>query len=210
METVRFLLNNYKPFNNRKTSYQPLYDLECNDIERLRAAVAKEGDDIYKHLPGHPCITGSSVVVNMEFTHTLLLYHHIHEFHKQMGGHTEECDKDLPECSVRELCEESEIHAAPLFRRPIDLITWRMIESKQGPEHDVHDVAFLFVVPGDIKFNANPSGGKKEIMWMPLPEFRDAEYIDRNKPTFKNNPQNIEYNQRIYEKIMWFKKKYYH
>ena len=201
MNAIKFLLTEYQPFD----------DLERTDIERLRGLSKQCGDFIYKYLPGHPCITASALVVDQSFSKILLMHHRDHDFYKQFGGHAEG-NSDLPYISEKELEEESKIGAKPLSRNPFDIIVWRMIARTRKsdglfyPEHDVYDIAFLYSIQDDVNINVNKSEGF-DIKWLSLTEFRDMKFDPKN-PTFINNPQNVQYNKRIYEKIMLYKKQF--
>ncbi|MCL2339151.1 MAG: hypothetical protein FWC51_04335, partial [Proteobacteria bacterium] len=144
-------------------------------------------------------------------TNILLMHHRDHDFFKQFGGHAEG-NRNLPTVAKKELFQESGgIRAEPVFPNPFDLIVWRMparLRRTDGlfyPEHDVYDIAFLFIVPDAVKFDVNRNEGFA-IKWLSLTEFRDMKFNPDN-PTFKNNPQNVQYNERIYEKLMILKKK---
>jgi hypothetical protein len=94
-----------------------------------------------------------------------------------------------------------------LSNRPIDLIRWNFPEmTKSGvfyPEHDCFDIAFLFMMGESEKLRLN----KKEVLdtkWESLESWRD--YSDLKTPAYALNPQNFDYQQRIYKKIKLFGK----
>lgn len=191
MKNVDFLLNEYKPVD----------DLEKTDLELFRAFVEKYGDKIYDRKPGHPVITASAIVVNPDFTKTLLMQHKLHGFYKQFGGHSDG-NPNLASVAADELFQESGAHGKLLTPQPFDLIRWNFPERTKNnvffPAHDCFDIAFLFMMNENTKLKLNKNEAL-DCKWVKLAQWRD--YCDMNNPTYAANPQNADYQRRIYKKI---------
>jgi hypothetical protein len=190
MNTVDFLLNDYKPFD----------DLESTDLEKFRRFVSKYGNKIYDRTPGQPTITASAFVINPAGTKTLIMHHKVHGFYKQFGGHADG-NSDLAAVATKELLEESGINGKIFQTNPIDLIRWNFPERTKNdvfyPAHDCFDIAFLFIIKESDRIKIN----KNEVIdtrWELLENWRD--YSPDNL-TYKTNPQNFNYQQRIYKKV---------
>ncbi|MDR0967299.1 MAG: hypothetical protein LBL75_00490 [Rickettsiales bacterium] len=191
MNTLDFLLFQYKPYDN----------LEKDDLEKLRLFSEHYKKTLYDRLPNQPVITASAMVVNPDFTKILVMHHKLHGFYKQFGGHADG-NPNLAAVANNELFEESGAKGKLLDTNPFDLIRWNFPDrNKNGifyPAHDCFDIAFLFIMDEQIKLNPN----KNEVLdtkWIYLEMWRD--YSDDNNPTYKSNPQNYDYQQRIYNKI---------
>jgi 8-oxo-dGTP pyrophosphatase MutT (NUDIX family) len=196
MLTVDYLLTLYKP--NDK--------LEITDLELFRKFVTEYGEKIYDRVPNHPVITTSAFVVNPDFTKTLLIHHKLHGQTKQFGGHADG-NSDLAGNAADELLEEAGVRGKLLSPYPIDIIRWNFpYREKNGivyPAHDCFDILFLFMISesAKIKPNKNESFG---TIWKSLDSFRDD--FDKTNPTNAVNPQNLDYQQRVYNKIKLFGK----
>ncbi|MBN1325080.1 MAG: hypothetical protein JW974_02585 [Alphaproteobacteria bacterium] len=195
MNVVDILLNNYIPFD----------DLERTDLEKFRKFVSKYGDKIYNRTPGQPTITASAFVINPDFSKTLIMHHKVHGFYKQFGGHADG-NPDLKMVAIEELKDESGINSKIFQNTPIDIIRWNFPERTKDeifyPAHDCFDIAFLFMINEDEKIKIN----KNEVIdtkWEKLENWRD--YLPDNS-VYKTNPQNFDYQQRIYKKIKLYQK----
>ena len=192
--TVDYILNNYIPFDN----------LERLDLEKFRNFVLKYKDKIYDRVPNQPVITASAIVVNSNFTKILVMHHKLHNFYKQFGGHADG-DSNLVKVATKELKEESGVDGELLKSTPFDLIRWdfpdRTKNNKFYPAHDCFDIAFLFSIPENTKLSIN----RNEVLdtkWLSLKEW--SEYCDLENPVYVSNPQNWNYQQRVYKKIQLF------
>ena len=196
MNTVEYLLNAYKTFDL----------FESGDLGKFRLFTDEYGIRIYDRTPNQPVITASAVVVNTEFTHALLTHHKLHGFYKQFGGHADG-NPDLPQVASDELFDESGANGALLTNYPIDLIRWDFPDRTKGgiyfPAHDCFDIAFLFMMSEKTKLKPNKNEAL-DTKWVSLDEWRD--YSAPNNPTYQSNPQNFEYQQRIYKKIKIFER----
>lgn len=195
MKSVEYLLTNYKPYDR----------LENVDLELFRKFVAKYEEEIYERIPNRPVITTSAFVVNPEFTKTLLIKHKLHGQTKQFGGHADG-NSDLAGNATTELFDESGVHGKLLSEYPVDIIRWNFpYMEKNGivyPAHDCFDILFLFMISENVKIKPN----KKEsfgTIWKTLEDFRD-DFDTTNKVNIAN-PQNLDYQQRVYKKIQLFK-----
>jgi len=200
MKTVNYLLNIYIPTG----------DLECADIELFRKFVAEYGDKIYDRTPNQPTITTSAFVVNPKFSKTLLIHHKLHGQFKQFGGHADG-NSDLAGNAADELLQESGVHGKLLSPEPIDLIRWNFpYREKNGiiyPAHDNFDILFLFMMPEDAKINHNKDEAWG-VKWESLETWRDS--FDKDNPTNAANPQNLDYQQRVYKKAKLLSERYKH
>ncbi|MBN1281530.1 MAG: hypothetical protein JW985_01000 [Alphaproteobacteria bacterium] len=190
MNAVDFLLNKYIPFD----------DLERTDIEKFRKFVSEYNGNIFDRTPGQPTITASAFVVNPNFTKTLIMHHKIHGFYKQFGGHADG-NPNLASVATAELFEESGTKGQIVQTDPIDIIRWNFPERTKNdifyPAHDCFDIAFLFIVNELEKLKIN----KNEVIdtkWEMLETWRD---YSPDNITYKTNPQNFDYQQRMYKKI---------
>ncbi|MDR1337693.1 MAG: hypothetical protein LBJ73_01535 [Rickettsiales bacterium] len=181
--------------------YAPSDDLERRDLKSFREFVAKYPDAVFERAPGRPVVTASAIVVNPDFSKILVMHHKLHGFYKQFGGHADG-GSDLLGVAVAELSEESGARGRALSPRPIDIIRWNFPEmTKNGvfyPAHDCFDVAFLFSMRESTILRPN----KKEVLdtkWELLEIWRD--YADFKNPVYASNPQNIDYQRRIYNKV---------
>jgi hypothetical protein len=191
MLAIEYLLTKYKPFD----------DLEKGDLNRLALFVSKYGEKIYNRAPGQPVITASAVVVNPDFTKILIMRHKLHGFYKQFGGHADG-NSDLTAVAESELWQESGARGKLMDKNPYDLIRWNFPDRQKNnifyPAHDCFDIAFLFMISDTAKINHN----KKEVLdtkWVRLSDWRD--YSDMSNPVYRDNLQNMDYQQRIYKKI---------
>lgn len=190
MNAVEYLLNNYIPFD----------DLERTDLEKFRKFVLEYKNKIYNRTPDQPTITASSFVVNPDFSKTLIMHHKVHGFYKQFGGHADG-NPDLALVASQELLEESGIKGKIVLNNPIDIIRWNFPERTKNnifyPAHDCFDIAFLFIIEESEKVKIN----KDEVIdtkWLKLEDWRD---YSPNNSVYKTNPQNFDYQQRIYKKV---------
>jgi len=199
MLAVDYLLNKYEPSG----------DLERTDLELFRRFVSEYGAQIYARTPGQPAITASSFVVNEDFTKALLIHHKLHGQTKQFGGHADG-NPNLARVGAKELKQESGARGKLLWPYPVDIIRWNFPEytnKNDGlfyPAHDDFDILFLFMMSESAKLKPN----KKESFgvgteWMNLEIWRDT--FDKTIPTNAVNPQNWDYQQRVYQKIQTFK-----
>ncbi|MDR0741815.1 MAG: hypothetical protein LBF28_03510 [Rickettsiales bacterium] len=194
MLAIEYLLTKYKPFDA----------LEKIDLNRLGLFVSEYGDKIYDRTPSQPVITASAVVVNPGFTKILIMRHKLHGFYKQFGGHADG-NHNLAAVAESELLEESGAYGKLMDKNPFDLIRWNFPDREKNgifyPAHDCFDIAFLFVISEAVKISHN----KKEVLdtkWEKLETWRD--YSDTTNPIYKDNPQNLDYQQRICKKIKIF------
>jgi hypothetical protein len=199
MRTVRYILDSYKPFDG----------LEQRDLEIFRDFVLSFGDKtdrIYDRSPGQSTITASAVVINPECSKILIMHHKLHGFYKQFGGHADG-NQNLPAVAADELFQESGAHGKLLMENPLDLIRWNFPERTKGgkfyPAHDNFDIAFLFLMDEGQKLKRNEDEAL-DIKWCDLDIWRD--YSDMENPTYLANPQNIDYQRRIYAKVKQFSK----
>lgn len=196
MQAVEYLL----------TKYAPSDDLERRDLESFRLFASQGGKEIYDRIPGRPTITASAVVANPGFAKILVMHHKLHGFYKQFGGHSDG-DPNLAHVAEKELFEESGAKGELLLQTPFDIIRWNFPErTKNGifyPAHDNFDIAFLFRMDEAQKLILN----KSEVLdtkWLGLEAWRD--YSDMTNPTYAQNPQNLDYQRRIYAKLKQFAK----
>lgn len=196
MKAVNYLLSKYVPFDN----------LEQLDLAKFREFVKKFQNHIYNRAPNQPVITASAIVINPEFTKILIMHHKLHNFYKQFGGHADG-ESDLLRVATNELSEESGANGKLISENPFDIIRWDFPEMTKNnvfyPAHDCFDVAFLFMMNENEKLRPN----KKEVLntkWESLEKWRD--YSDTKNPVYARNPQNFNYQQRIYNKIKLFAK----
>jgi len=195
---VNYILNEYKPFD----------DLESVDLEKFRNFISEYKNKIYDRNPNQPVITASAIIVNPEFTKILVMHHKLHNFYKQFGGHADG-ESDLLKVAKKELNEEAGIDGKLIKNEPFDLIRWNFPERTKNnifyPAHDCFDIAFLFMLDEKIKLSINT----KEVLdtkWITLNEWRD--YNDLQNSVYNENPQNLNYQQRIYKKINLFADNY--
>ncbi len=196
MNSANYLLNKYVPFD----------ELERTDLEKFREFVANFQNRIYDRTPNQPVITASAIVVNPDFSKILIMHHKLHGFYKQFGGHADG-NNNLSWVASDELSDEAGAGGKLLSKNPFDLIRWNFPEMTKNnvfyPAHDCFDIAFLFMMSEKEKLRPN----KKEVLdtkWESLEKWRD--YSDLNNPTYIKNPQNFDYQQRIYKKIKQFGK----
>lgn len=196
MNSANYLLNKYVPFD----------ELERTDLEKFREFVANFQNRIYDRTPNQPVITASAIVVNPDFSKILIMHHKLHGFYKQFGGHADG-NNNLSWVASDELSDEAGAGGKLLSKNPFDLIRWNFPEMTKNnvfyPAHDCFDIAFLFMMSEKEKLRPN----KKEVLdtkWESLETWRD--YSDLNNPTYIKNPQNFDYQQRIYKKIKQFGK----
>lgn len=196
MNSANYLLNKYVPFD----------ELERTDLEKFREFVANFQNRIYDRAPNQPVITASAIVVNPDFSKILIMHHKLHGFYKQFGGHADG-NSNLVWVASDELSDEAGASGKLLSKNPFDLIRWNFPEMTKNnvfyPSHDCFDIAFLFMMSEKEKLRPN----KKEVLdtkWESLEKWRD--YSDLNNPTYIKNPQNFDYQQRIYKKIKQFGK----
>ena len=194
MTVLDYLLYKHEPFD----------DLEREDLSRFREFLIKYKDSIYDRIPNQPVITASAIVVNPDFSKILIMHHKKHGFYRQFGGHADG-SSDLENVASAELFEESGVRGKLLNPMPIDLIRWNFPETtKSGtfyPAHDNFDIAFLFMMSESERLRPN----RKEVLntkWESLETWRD--YADLKNPVYAQNPQNLNYQQRIYKKVKSF------
>ena len=198
MNAVEYILSKHMPHDY----------LESQDILLFSKFVTEYGNRIYDRTPGAPTITASAIVVNPDFSKILVMHHKLHGFYKQFGGHADGNSK-LDDVAATELFQESGAHGTFLSHMPIDLIRWNFPDrNKNGifyPAHDCFDIGFLFMMDDKVKPNPN----KREVLdtkWESLKKWRN--YSDMENPVYRDNPQNINYQHRIYEKILLTKQQF--
>lgn len=108
---------------------------------------------------GH--ITASLLIVNLEFTKVLLMFHKKHQRWLQFGGHSDD-SLDVLATAIREFHEESGIEQEPEIYRysddqyfPIFDIDIHDIpaDAKGRPEHKHYDIRFLGIIPDTVTMN---------------------------------------------------------
>lgn len=114
-----------------------------------------------ENLPGH--ITASALVVDEEFTSTLLTLHPKVGRWLQLGGHIEPGDVSICDAAQREVIEESGLHPLWVTPVPIHLDTHPVPCGGQQARH--WDVQYLAVCRNQEPIISNES---LDLAWFPL------------------------------------------
>ena len=154
--------------------HSPADEIEASHLEKMRAlARAETGDPCARdHFePGH--FTASSFVLSPDGASVLLILHgKLHRW-LQPGGHIDPEDLDVLAAARREVAEEVGITeleqvGAGLFDVDVHVIPAR----KQEPDHEHHDLRFLFRAPS---LEAVAGSDAKAAKWVPLSEVANIE-----------------------------------
>ena len=152
----------------------PADETEASHLEKMRhLARAETGDPCARdHFePGH--FTASSFVLSPDGTSVLLILHgKLHRW-LQPGGHIDPEDLDVLAAAKREVAEEVGITelervGAGLFDVDVHSIPAR----KQEPEHEHHDLRFLFRA---VSLDAEAGSDAKAAKWVALSEVAHIE-----------------------------------
>lgn len=114
-----------------------------------------------ENLPGH--ITASALVVDEEFTQTLLTLHPKVGRWLQLGGHIEPADASVRDAAQREVIEESGLAPLGLSRVPIHLDTHPVPCGGQQARH--WDVQYLAMCRSEEPVISSES---LDLAWFPL------------------------------------------
>jgi 8-oxo-dGTP pyrophosphatase MutT (NUDIX family) len=137
-------------------------------IDLLRNSPAPFDRSLYD--PGH--ITASGLVLSVEGTQVLLVFHNRLQMWLQPGGHVEPSDRDVLTTAVREVWEETGIRVVsdgdPTL---VSVDVHEIPANKTEPVHAHHDLMFCFTAEQDA---INTSEEAREAVWCPmgkLPEY---------------------------------------
>lgn len=114
-----------------------------------------------ENLPGH--ITASALVVDEEFTRTLLTLHPKLGRWLQLGGHIEPGDASIRDAAQREVIEESGLTPTGLSRVPVHLDTHPVPCGGQLARH--WDVQYLAICRSEEPVISSES---LDLAWFPL------------------------------------------
>lgn len=155
-------------------AHVPADETEASHLEKMRQlARAETGDPCARdHFdPGH--FTASSFVLSPDGASVLLILHgKLHRW-LQPGGHIDPEDLDVLAAAKREVAEEVGITelvrvGAGLFDVDVHSIPAR----KQEPEHEHHDLRFLFRA---VSLDAVAGSDAQAAKWVPLREVAHIE-----------------------------------
>lgn len=150
--------------------------VETEHAAAMKRLTASEGDAFSRDhfLPGH--FTASALVLSPDGQDALLIHHVKLQRWLQPGGHIEPTDMSLLAAAKREVLEETGVHGIDelgLFDLDVHLIPAR----KSEPEHEHHDLRFLFRAHSREMFAGD---GVSDARWVPLEEVdRSDESVHR-------------------------------
>ena len=134
--------------------HSPIGDSESDSLRRTRELIdtATEPFSRTHFQPGH--LTASGIVLNIERTHTLLIFHTKLRRWLQPGGHFELGEDDPAVASAREVFEETGIHTRWPGNAPVllDVDLHSIPARKTEPEHGHFDLRMLLIAePGPVE-----------------------------------------------------------
>ncbi|MCS7042057.1 MAG: NUDIX hydrolase [Bryobacteraceae bacterium] len=147
-------------------AHSPWDAREASMLARI-AAFVETHENCFERtlLEGH--VTGSAWVVNPERTHALLVHHRRLDRWLQPGGH---CDgsPDVLGTALREVLEETGIHARPVSEAIFDVDAHDIPARGAEPAHVHYDIRYLAEAPLSCQPVVSPES--REVRWVPLEE----------------------------------------
>lgn len=150
--------------------HKPMAGREAKSLEKIKAFIASDRDNLFSrtNLEGH--ITASAWVVNPEMTKTVLVHHKKLNKWVQPGGHADGSD-DILGMARQEVWEETglkntELGYDGIFDVDAHAIPEAQKNGKTEPAHTHYDVRYLFVADGDE--DVVISDESNDVKWVPL------------------------------------------
>lgn len=162
---------------NYKTGFME----EAGYLWRSIEFVEAHEDCFYRELwPAH--VTGSTWVINPQYTHVMMLHHKKHDQWFQPGGHADG-QADIVAVALRETHEETGLDPSQiklLDKKIFDIDIHSIPAIGAEPPHEHIDVRFLVEID-----NALPVPGSDEshdVIWVPLNE---VSRYNNNRSTYR-------------------------
>lgn len=130
----------------------------------------KQNDDVFgkRNPKGH--ITGSTWIVNKEYTKCLLTHHRKLNIWVQLGGHTEK-NETVFESAYREGIEESGYDKLIEVSREIFDVDVHLIPKKKDPAHFHYDIRYMFIADSEENFTVSEES--HDLKWIELKDIKD-------------------------------------
>lgn len=161
--------------------YNPKDAIEVKDLEYMLEAYSLYQDKLYGRNP-HMHFTASAIIVNQDYTKTLMIYHNIYDSWAWVGGHMD-FQTDFLEVALKEAKEETGIQIlATLKPSPISievLPVWQ--HEKHGKVISSHlhlNVSYLFMADEKAPLIENKVE-TQGVKWIPIDEIET--YVNEEK-----------------------------
>jgi 8-oxo-dGTP pyrophosphatase MutT (NUDIX family) len=146
---------------------------ECESLRRTLTLIGSAKNPFSREhfYPGH--LTASAIVLNKSHTKTLLIFHPKLQRWLQPGGHFEPGESDPNAAAIREVLEETGVHASGQQGSPLllDIDVHPIPARKTDPAHAHFDLRMLLIADeGEVR-----AGEVLDACWAAPDQFDDLE-----------------------------------
>lgn len=155
---------------NKLQVYKPYSNAERESLSRMTKLITSQPRCFERDcMPGH--VTGSAWILNADETEVLLTHHKKLNKWLPLGGHSDG-ESNTREVARREAFEESGIEGLQILSEDIfDVDVHTIPANSRDPEHEHHDVTFLFRAPMGAAFQV--SDESHDLAWVKVSRIGD-------------------------------------
>lgn len=156
--------------------YQAISEQEKNDQRIMLEHIKNHGDLTLKREQEIAHFTSSSIILNEEKTHMLMIHHNIYKTWTWTGGHMDG-EEDFLQVALREAREETGLSQLKVFSEAIcslDILpVWGHIKRDSYVSAHLHfNASFIFIASREDSLKIKPDENS-DIKWVPLTEVNE-------------------------------------
>lgn len=152
-------------------TYQSICDQERNDQKIMLAHIAQYGDQTLSREQQLAHFTSSSIILNEEMTHMLMIHHNIYNTWTWTGGHMDS-ETDFLKVALKEASEETGLtQLRPLCEsiNSLDILpVWGHVKRGAYVSAHLHlNASFVLIAPMTEALSIKPDENS-DIKWVPF------------------------------------------